>query len=283
MANKNASESLEDLFKDPPALIHQISETLKAPAGRSSLYLNTDNDQRPFPSSVLFLLGPHCGPGTSTIEPCLILNKRSSKVRQPGDLCCPGGGVSQRLDAFIAKFLLIPGSPLKRWPHWKDWQNQYQDVAENLRLFLAGGLRESYEEMRLNPLRVRFLGPLPLQQLVMFRRDIYPLVCWVSHQRRFRLNWEVEKLVYIPLKSLLNPDSYARYRISSATPRKHWENATESDFPCFVQGDERLWGATYRITMTFLRIVFGFTPPDMGSLPVVYGKLDKNYATGNQT
>ena len=275
--------SQENLLRDPPLLLHWIIDALHEQNQQEPVSFDAGNRQHPIPSSVLFLLGPNCGPDASVTDPCLILNKRSIKVRQPGDLCCPGGGVSQRLDSFLAKFLLIPGSPLRRWPYWKIWKNQYPEAAGDLRLFLASGLREGYEEMRLNPLGVKFLGPLPLQQLAMFRRDIYPLVCWVPRQKRFTLNWEVEKLVYIPLKDLLNPKNYACYRLSSEIPRKHWNNATKSDFPCFVQDSERLWGATYRITMTFLEIVFGFTPPEMSSLPVLYGKLDRNYATGNQT
>jgi hypothetical protein len=38
-------------------------------------------------SAVLFLIGPHCDLG---FEPCVLLNKRSGKVKQPGDLCFPG-------------------------------------------------------------------------------------------------------------------------------------------------------------------------------------------------
>ena len=275
--------SQENLLKDPPLLLHRIIDALHEQNQQKPVSFDAGNRQHPIPSSVLFLLGPNCGNAPSTQGPCVILNKRSTRVRQPGDLCCPGGGVSQRLDSFIAKFLQIPRSPLRRWPYWRIWKKQYPEAAGNLRLFLASGLREGYEEMRLNPLGVKFLGPLPLQQLAMFRRDIYPLVCWVPRQKRFTLNWEVEKLVYAPLKDLLNPKNYACYRLSSEIPRGHWNNATESDFPCFVQDSERLWGATYRITMTFLEIVFGFTPPEMSSLPLIYGKLDRNYATGNQT
>ena len=274
---------MEDLLEDPPSFICRLLEALQIPNGQSPVSFHTRDVQQTYPSSVLFLLGPNCGPDASVTEPCIILNKRSAKVRQPGDLCCPGGGVSAGLDSFISGFLKLPGSPLKRWPYWKIWKNQYPQAAGNLRLLLATGLREGFEEMRLNPLGVKFLGPLPLQQLAMFRRDIYPLVCWIPRQKRFSLNWEVEKLVYIPLSDLLDPKNYACYRISSEIPRRHWNNSTESDFPCFVQDSERLWGATYRITMTFLEIVFGFTPPDMGSLPVIYGKLDRNYASGNQT
>jgi len=273
--------SQENLLKDPPLLLHRILDALHKHNNRFPVSFNSIDLKRTYPSSVLFLLGPNCGPGASSQEPCVILNKRSAKVRQSGDLCCPGGGVSARLDGFISGFLKLPGSPLRRWPFWSIWQKQYPEAAADLRLLLAGGLRESYEEMRLNPLGVKFLGPLPLQQLAMFRRDIYPLVCWVPRQKRFTLNWEVEKLVYIPLKDLLDPKNYACYRLSSEIPRKHWNNASKSDFPCFVQDSERLWGATYRITMAFLEIVFGFTPPEMSSLPVICGKLDRNYATGN--
>ena len=273
--------SQEKLLKDPSLLLHRIIVALYEQNQQELVSLGTDNRQHPIPSSVLLLLGPNCGNAPSNRGPCVILNERSTRVRQPGDLCCPGGGVSERLDPIIAKFLQIPGSPLRRWPYWKIWKHKYPEAAENLRLFLASGLRESFEEMRLNPLGVQFLGPLPLQQLAMFRRDIYPLVCWVPRQNRFRLNWEVEKLVYIPLRNLLDPKNYACYRLSSEIPRRHWNDATENDFPCFVQGSERLWGATYRITMTFLEIVFGFRPPEMGSLPIICGQLDRNYATGN--
>jgi hypothetical protein len=33
--------------------------------------------------------------------------------------------------------------------------------------------------------------------------------------------------------------------------------------------------------MVFLEIVFGFKPPAIESLPVVYGSLSENYLTGN--
>jgi hypothetical protein len=150
---------------------------------------------------------------------------------------------------------------------------------------LAGALRESYEEMRLNPFRVTFLGPLPSQRLVMFQREIFPMVCWLPRQKRFSLNWEVEKLVYIPLRKLLNPANYLCYRLSSDTPRKSWNHKKERDFPGFLSGNhpesEVLWGATFRITMAFLDIVFGFRHPDLESLPVVHGNLRRDYLTGD--
>jgi hypothetical protein len=149
-------------------------------------------------------------------------------------------------------------------------------------LLLATSLRESMEEMRLNPLGITFLGPLPPQRLVMFRRVIYPMVGWIGRQRRFFPNWEVEKIVSVPLRSLLQDANYACYRLRMRS--KDSTSDREKDFPCFVHrdGDERelLWGATYRIVMDFVEIVYGFSPPDVQSLPVVHGTLSSHYLTG---
>ncbi|MBU1161220.1 MAG: CoA pyrophosphatase [Proteobacteria bacterium] len=236
-------------------------------------------------SAVLFLLGMHCNKKEFSNSPCLILNKRSLKVKQPGDLCCPGGSISSRIDAFLAKFLYLPGSPLTRWPYWQMWHKERRREAQNLSLLFATCLREGFEEMRLNPLGVKFLGPLPQQQLIMFHRVIYPMVCWISRQKQFSPNWEVERVVYIPLQNLLNPSNYARYRLRIETSRGDGKNSEMIDYPCFIQKDKDntdiLWGATFRITMVFLELVFGYKPPDMESLPVVFGSLDKNYLTGN--
>ncbi|MGD8962268.1 MAG: CoA pyrophosphatase, partial [Desulfobacterales bacterium] len=203
-------------------------------------------------SAVLFLLGRYPGKGRFSDQPCLILNKRSAKVRQPGDLCCPGGRISPRLDAGLAALLRLPMSPLARWPYWQQWRQQRPQQAEWLRLLLATGLRESREEMRLNPFGLKFLGPMAAQPLVMFNRIIYPMTVWVSGQKRFYPNWEVEKIVCIPLRKLFDPANYARYRLQI-------HNSSTGDilnaFPCFryeKAGEaEILWGATYRIAIGF--------------------------------
>ena len=236
-------------------------------------------------SSVLFLLGPDCQRKRLSSTPCLILTKRSSRVKQPGDLCCPGGSISSGLDFYLAKLLYLRGSPLSRWPYWSVWRKKRHKEARRLALLFATCLREGFEEMRLNPLGVKFLGPLPSQQLVMFRKVIYPMVCWTGRQKRFFPNWEVERVVFIPLQNLLNPSTYARYRLDIESSRKNGNHINRIEYPCFIheyQGkSEVLWGATFRITMVFLETIFGFKPPDMDSLPVVYGSLGENYLTGS--
>jgi hypothetical protein len=174
---------------------------------------------------------------------------------------------------------------LSRWPYWKLWNKQRRQEAQNMALLFATCLREGFEEMRLNPLKIKLLGPLPSQKLIMFDRVIYPMVCWINHQQQFFPNWEVERVVYIPLQNLLNPSHYARYRLRIETSRGNGKHPDVTDYPCFIQkGKDNidiLWGATFRITMVFLEIVFGYKPPDMKSLPIVFGYLDKNYLTGN--
>jgi len=228
---------------------------------------------------VLFLLSGRCGKRGGRVEPCVVLNKRSAKVRQPGDLCFPGGRIDTRLDLFLSRAVKSPLSPLARWPHRHRWRSEHGGETESLCLLLATALRESVEEMRLNPFGLTFLGPMPSQDLTLFRRVVYPMVVWVNGQKRFFPNWEVEKIVQIPLKSLLCPGHYACYRIRFDHGRG---GSVVRDFSCFLDGEEGeiLWGVTYRIVEAFLDCAFGFKPPTLETRPVIGGRMGENYLRG---
>ena len=255
------------LLNDPSALVKHIIHVLHERSDREPIY-SPDAADPLAAAGVLLLLSHKSCNNKGPAQPCLILNKRSLKVRQPGDLCCPGGSVAPLVDPYFARLLSLPFGSLGRWKYWRRWKKNQSPVARLLALFWATGLRESFEEMRLNPFGVRFLGPLPPQPLVMFQRTIYPLVGWIDRQKRFFPNWEVEKVVDIPLRDLLNPGNYARYRLR-LTPRGDAESIhSKRHYPCFriqlSDGTELLWGATYRIVTIFLDYVFGFKPPDLG-------------------
>lgn len=273
---------MPDRLVDIPALLRHITTVLHERNHEQRLYPGGVSGSAAS-SAVMFLLGRQCGGGRPASEPCVILNKRSQKMKQPGDLCFPGGRIAPRLDPVLAKVLTLPLFPLYHWAKWPVWRDKRPRQAGRLTLLLATGLREGLEEMRLNPMGVEFLGPLPSQELVMFRRVIYPMAGWVKRQRHFFPNWEVEKIVHVPLRSLLDPGSYACYRLHFDTAGKG-ENGKPNDYPCFVYQDqgerEVLWGATYRIVMVFLDLVFGFRPPDMRGLPVVSGSLGADYYNG---
>lgn len=273
-----------NLLKDPHALRRRVLRILHE-NGIQENYFPQGISRLPGTSAVLFIIGRSCGTKGSSAETCLILSKRSSKVKQAGDLCCPGGSISARLDSYFAGLLHLPGSPLKRWPYWPYWRKHRRRQSRSLALLFAAGLRESFEEMRLNPIKVKLLGPLPPQRLVMFDRSIYPLVCWVSAKQRFLPNWEVEKVVFIPISALLDSSNYACYRLHIRIPDDSGNDSHTRDWPCFLHKTEDeteiLWGATYRVAMVFLKMVFGYDPPEMLSLPVVHGTLNADYLTGN--
>lgn len=272
---------MQHSLKDNAELIQQVAHTLQAENSHEAGFPSGTVDFSTA-SAVLFLLGR---PPRSS-QPSLILTKRSAKVRQPGDLCCPGGSIAPHRDVFLSNLLKLPFLPLARWPNWKFWRHHNAQAARTLAILLTTGLRESFEEMRLNPLGVEFLGLLPPQALVMFDRVIYPLVAWVRRQRRFYPNWEVEKIVYIPLQELLKSENYARYRLNSGPPANRNQTLYATDFPCFrhTYRDETeiLWGATYQMTSTFLKSIFDFSAPDWASLPVINGTLNDDYLTGQR-
>jgi hypothetical protein len=273
----------EHLVDDPEGLQARILELLGRKCGCESLF-NADSCDRVRSSSVMLLLGRQPAENGADPEICLILNKRSKDVLQGGDLCCPGGTINSRLDATLARTLSLPGLPLARWPHWPLLLNKCPGEARLLSTLLATALRESWEEMRLNPLGIRFLGPLPSQCLIVFRRVIHPMVAWIPRQKHFTLNWEVAKIVSIPLRSLLNPANYALYLLD-VPPRLGWRlPGRDHRFPCFLyssrENREMLWGVTFRIVMSLVEMVFNFTHPDITDLPVVHGVLEECYVQG---
>ncbi len=228
-----------------------------------------------------------CGcSGQQRSMPCLILNKRSAQVRQAGDLCCPGGSLSWSLDRFLSLLLPLSGT----FRHYRGFYRSHlsgnRQSLKNLNLLLAAGLREAWEEMRLNPLRFHFLGLLPPQPLVMFKRVIYPIVGWATSPS-YTPNWEVERIVPVSLASLLDPAHYGRFLPLVLPPDSDQRQPLRAvDFPCFIHqeeaGREMLWGATYRLTQDFLRMVFDFALPANTPLPLVERQLDAAYLNGSR-
>jgi 8-oxo-dGTP pyrophosphatase MutT (NUDIX family) len=271
------------LLENENRLISHIRRRLEAQCLERRLRSTYTDASLPF-SAVLFLVGMHRFPERAHPEPCLIFNERSQQVRQPGDLCFPGGGIMPRVDPVLARLLNLPGSPLSRWPKWSAWRRDYPEAARRMALCLATGLRESFEEMRLNPLGITFLGPLPPEQLVMFRHVIFPVVGWLGRQKAFKPNWEVAKIIRMPLRDFFNPGNYALFRLTYEGTAQNVTRHNASDFISFTPrhdtGTAPLWGATFRIVLTFLETVFGFQPPEMACLPVVSGRLERHYTTG---
>ncbi len=273
------------LFEDKSRLLDHVIDTLSDRLGQENYYSNNEIEWGTS-AGVVMLLGQNPAGTDLGAEPCMVLNKRSLKVRQPGDLCFPGGSIAPYIDPYLARLFSLPFASLGLWRFWGNWKKNHTRQAQLMSILWATGLREGFEEMRLNPFGLRFLGPLPPQSLVMFRRTIYPMVGWIKRQKRFFTNWEVEKVLYVPLRDLLNPKYYRRYRLRMGNNPGRGRIESIKDFPCFQlqaqNGKEILWGATYRITTDFLESIFDFKPPAIKTLAVIEGALDETYLTGKR-
>ena len=209
------------------------------------------------------------------------LIKRSSLVPQPGDLSLPGGMLHPVLDRLLRPLLIHGPFPILRGKARAYALQQQAPSFRLIALFLTNALREAWEEIRLSPARVRFLGPLPTYSLTLFRRTIFPLAGFVENPGPPRPNREVEKIVEIPLSSFYREDIFGRYQIDA--PGQAGRRSLQ--YPCLIHrnsdgGEEVLWGATFHIIVGFLGIVTDYRLPEWRKGPVIFRKLRLDYLTG---
>ncbi|MDD5100420.1 MAG: hypothetical protein PHP66_05655 [Syntrophales bacterium] len=209
------------------------------------------------------------------------LIKRSSCVPQPGDLSFPGGMLHPVLDRLLRLFLIFYPSGILRGKA-RAYAHRPQSCSFRIiTLFLANALRESWEEIRLFPNRVRFLGPLPSYRLTLFRRTIFPLAGFVEVPDMPRLSREVEKIVEIPLSAFFQNDHFGCIQIEAPDP----SGRSSLQYPCLIHTDadgieEVLWGATFHIIVGFLGILMDYRIPEWMNGRMVRKKLQIDYITG---
>jgi 8-oxo-dGTP pyrophosphatase MutT (NUDIX family) len=209
------------------------------------------------------------------------LIKRSSQVSQPGDLSCPGGMIHPFMDGLLCLLLLHGPFPIIRGQARAHALRRGSKCFRLITLFLANALRESWEETRLSPCRVRFLGPLPTYRLIRFERTIFPLAGFVERPGTPRPNQEVEKIVEIPLASFFREELIGCYTLSGQDT--HGTGASGSlRYPCLIHrdpagGEEILWGATFHIIVQFLSIVLDYRLPNWMNGPVIKRTLSAEY------
>lgn len=186
-------------------------------------------------------------------------------------------------DAALAAVTTLPGFPMSCWNRASSLP--LRDRWE-LRTWVATAMREAFEEMRLSPFGVEFLGLLEPQPLWIHQRLLVPVVMRQTRPQTLRPDWEVESIVTVNVRELLDPSRYARFRVTvadkSAEVRDEWIRRVHEDLLCFrVSARQMLWGATFRLTMRWLEKVFGFVPPTSG-LPLVERRLTREYFSGKR-
>ena len=232
----------------------------------------------------LFYQSPLLQQGRDQGEYVFLLNKRSSSLPQGGDLCAPGGGAHPYLDAVTQKILHLGVLPGFRGLGFERAKARGNDVYEKILFYLGNALRESWEEIRLNPFNVEFLGPLPTYRLQSRRWIIFPLVGQVREKWTYQLSPEVEKIVPIPLAAFYRQESYGVYSLE--IPEEMIAKGIPSPwvFPCLIaegEGEEEiLWGATFQIIRTFLKISFPFPLPPAPGQRVIHRPLLRTYLSG---
>lgn len=214
------------------------------------------------------------------------LIKRSDTVAQAGDISCPGGMLEKSTDEMLAHILLKTSfirTIDNRMLH--ELGAKDEQTSSLINLFLMNALRESWEEIGLSPLNVCFLGALPSYSLTYFSRTIFPLVCLVKEPYDYQLSSEVEKVLEIPVSHFFQSSSYATLEVDSDLGGADLRYSMK--FPCLTipnssGKDDILWGATFYIITSFLKLVAGDIFPDPSSFRTVQKKLAAHYASGKR-
>jgi len=219
-------------------------------------------------------------------EYVFLLNKRSKKVPQAGDLCAPGGGVHPFLDGLFQKIMRFGVVPFARGPAFEQARRRGREIYGKILFFLGNALRESWEEIHLSPFNVEFLGPSPTYRLQARRWIIFPLVGRVKRSWRKKLSVEVEKIVSIPLRAFFVPENYALYSLEVPQNLIAQGIPNPWNFPCLVYGgegeEEILWGATFNVIQSFLKIVFDHPFPHPDGRRVLRRPLGSHYFSGSE-
>lgn len=111
-------------------------------------------------------------------------------------------------------------------------------------------LRESWEEIGLNPKDVEILGELDSMCTFTTNYVVSPFVAAIPYPYEFRANpEEVEEIIEVPLATLLDRGNF----------REELQPVQGELIPQYFYqyGDRVIWGATARILKQFLETVFG--------------------------
>ncbi|MBN2254378.1 MAG: CoA pyrophosphatase [Deltaproteobacteria bacterium] len=248
-----------------------------------------EKSERWLAAGVLLLLS-HKGEErpAETDNPCsgfvFQLIKRSERVPQGGDLSCPGGILDPAFDGVFSRIIRYGLPPVMTGDARRHAELGGAESLAHTCLFLANAMREAWEEIRLSPFNVHYLGALPCYNLTLFTKTIFPVVGLVKKDNPYRLNGEVDKIVEIPVSSFFDEKNYAVYSLE-ASDRIAGNRNGQWEFPCLIHverndSEEILWGATFNIIISFLTTAFAFDFSRINPTRVVTGTLEKKYLAG---
>lgn len=197
-------------------------DKIKSLTGRQSEILGHENMKK---FGVLLPVVQHNG------EECILFEKRSLNIIQPGEICFPGGS----------------------------FETSDKEIAATV-------IRETYEELGIQPENIKIIAPLDI--MVLFNLIIYPFIGIINKCEKIQPNKnEVESVLFIPIKDLLEiqplkkkmdinpiiPDDYPFHLIPDGKNYPFKKGKLIHYF--YIWQDIVIWGITARILMHFLQLI----------------------------
>ncbi len=138
---------------------------------------------------------------------------------------------------------------IKRPAHMKHHAGQIAFPGgrnENGETLEETALRETWEEIGIEPESVTILGTLSKFYVEVSHFEILPIVGWIDEKPSFKLNdAEVEKTILFPIELFKSP--FQNVRMKTITG--------DLDVPCVKYNHEIIWGATAMILSEFTDIL----------------------------
>ena len=124
-------------------------------------------------------------------------------------------------------------------------------VPENSdKSFYDTAIRESYEEIGLMPKDVEILGSLDETFVTVSKFTIRPVVGIIPEKYKFTVQRkEVDRIITIPI-NVFFPES------NNKKEYYEYENDSFWHGPTYLFGNDVIWGATARITESFIKLIF---------------------------
>lgn len=165
---------------------------------------------------------------------CVLFEERSRLlVRQPGEICFPGGRIEP------------------------------SDGGE-----MEAALREAGEELGLPREDIEVIAPLDIV-VTPFNSIIYPFLGWIRDHKKIHSSYEVESILYIPLDYLLShkpiysfitvklvPGENFPYELIPRGEHYDWKEGVYPEY-FYLWENYVVWGLTARILHHFLNLVRG--------------------------
>jgi len=121
---------------------------------------------------------------------------------------------------------------------------RYEEEDENME---ATAIRESWEEVGLEPKLVNIIGNLSKLYIPPSNYDVFPFVGYTKEKPNFVCNDEVDLLLEFDFEELSMPSTLTKKDI-------HTRQGKTVEVPCFIIDGHIIWGATAMIVSELLSI-----------------------------